>query len=378
MPKAPVDGEKPKPIGEPPKPAPKAEETPKPGELEQKPPANGEEAAQPPKPKGTFNPVKELKVERARAAQLEARLKELEGRITPDNDRTEWQKKLESTAARNKELEDAIRHVRYEKSTEFRDKYQAPYEQALGQAINVLGKIPVVDPATGQQRAANEEDLFELINADPVQQIELAETKFGKLAGKAISHAEKVSDLLASRNQALQEAQKNGAARESELQQRTQAQEKQVLDYTNKLFADTFKSYQEHPETGVFLKPIEIPDGQEATPEEAEYNEAVQKGISGVESAWKVRPDQAKTRAELDTILKQRVKFGARAAAFPALFLQNKRAQAKIKALEASLKQYEGTSPEAGGRQTGPTITSKNGRRDREAERLDRLRKMAR
>ena len=247
----------------------------------------------------------------------------------------------------------------------------------MGEIMADVGQIPVQDKVTGQERYGNEHDIMELVGMDPVKRLQTAREKFGDLGDTVAAYAKDLRGILMQRNQALEEERKNGATREQQVREQQQKQQQAVDGYITTGYTKTFQSFQDHPDHGVFLKPIAIPEGQQPTPEEAEYNAAIQKGQDDLKAAWQKEPKHAKSQEELDAIIKTRVKFGARAAAYPALYISFQREKKAHAETKAKLAQYESTTPASGGR-IPSAGGGASGKRDFDAERLARTAKYAR
>lgn len=292
-----------------------------------------------------------LKTEQSARAAAEAKVREYESQRVPEHERVNLTQRMDSILKRNEELENEIRYVSYEKSTEFGQKYHQPYIDTLGQAMRDLARIPVVDDVSGQQRAATEQDLFELMNLDPVKQIDVAEAKFGpKLAQRVIAHADKVRDVLIARNKALEDAKANGGQRE---QQQREQQNRLVTQFTNKVkewHSAAEQEWNKDPDAKAF-DAIVREDGQQLTPEETEHNTLVEKGKELV--SWvKRHPKDAKTPEEAAQIVRKQVAILKRAQYFGVLRRLYRSAQKKLDAAQKELAQYQGTSPTTSGRQT--------------------------
>ena len=329
---------------EPTKPA----DAPKPGEkpAEAVPAADG-------KAKPAQEGWKELKASRAserqRADAAEAKLRDYETQRVPEQERSGLTARMEAIQKRNEELENEIRFVNYEKSKEFMEKHHQPYVDALSTAMHDLSRIPVVDAATGQQRAATEEDLFALMSLDPVRQIEAAEAMFGeKLAQRVINHADKVRDVLTARNKSLEEARVNGKTREQEMQTRTQAQQKAFQQEVVKWANTAVEEWNKDPDAAQFdlIKPRE--DGKGLTPDEQEHNALVTKGIELAKLLEK-KPQHCKTKDEAQALIRKQVAVVKRAVHFGAVRRLLKLERKAHAATKAALSKYEATAPPTGG-----------------------------
>ena len=295
---------------------------------------------------------------KSRAEQAEAKVKDYESNRVPEQERTMLTQRMEQIQRRNEELENHIRFKDYAQSTEFTEKFHTPYVDALGTAMRDLSRIPVVDEATGTQRAATEQDLFELMNLDPVKQIEAAEAKFGpRLAQRVINHADKVRDVLLARNKALDESKVKGKEREQQMSEQTTRQLKQFEGKVREWYTAAETEWNKDPDAKLF-DTITREDGKELTPDEIEHNKLVEKGKEL--SKWVSKhPRNAKTPEEAAEIVRRQFAILKRAIHFAPLRRLYKVTAKKLAAAEAELAQIRGTTPTTAGR--APT-TNGNGR----------------
>ena len=95
---------------------------------EEKPGPEGK-PGEPEKP-GKTSPWKLVESYKKSNAALQQEIAQLRTTMKPGELPKEHQDKFTAIEARNKELEDEIRHVNYSKSKEFAEQYQKPYEEA--------------------------------------------------------------------------------------------------------------------------------------------------------------------------------------------------------------------------------------------------------
>jgi hypothetical protein len=312
-------------------------------------------------PRGTNPPapakvgfVKELKTNLATAqSELEtarAEISRLKTSIVPEQERTVLTENMAKLKARNEELENSIRFKDYEQSEEFKTKYHAPYEQEVRRALSLLNKIPVIDAATGQQRAANEQDLFALMALDPVAQQQKAEELFGPLAGRVVAHAEKVTEIMQTRQQALDDAKTKGAERETLLKTEQGNQLKMLANEIKTNFEQIQAAVLADPVVSPYFKPREVPEGKQPTPEEKEWNDALTKGFSEFDKWSRRNPREAGlTPEQRREIVKQHVSLRNMAAGWRPLRRENTALKVKLAKLEKDLAKYEQSSPTAAG-----------------------------
>jgi hypothetical protein len=345
-----------------PEPAPQAALPTPPKEPDKAPDAKTAEKSGEPKPDGKDKlppgrPIKPTAQEtwktlKSRVEQAEAKVKEYEANRVPEAERTTLTKRMEEIQRRNEELENHIRFKDYEQSGEFAEKYHKPYEEKFADAMSLFSRIPVIDNATGQQRAGNQDDLFELMNLDPVaadaRALEMAGGKQG-LADRLVAHAEKVSEVLKSRNKALEEAKVKGKEREQQMSEQQTRQMKVFEGKVKEWYAAAEAEWNKYSDAKL-LDTIVREDGKELTPDEIEHNKLVEKGKELARWVSK-HPRNAKTPEEAAEIVRRQTAILKRAIHFGPLRRLYKAATKKLAAAEAELAQFRGTTPTTAGRQ---------------------------
>ncbi|HEX4647176.1 MAG TPA: hypothetical protein VH598_16350, partial [Verrucomicrobiae bacterium] len=211
--------------------------TPKPGEKPAE-PAPGE----PPKP------VKAQTL-RDKADRAEARVKELEGKIAaletekgkPSEDLTKLNETLAQREQRLKELEEVLKFTDYQQSTEYKDKYVAPFVEAYEEGSSRVASMKVMGP-DGNERPGTAEDWDAIMR---ITNDEQAASAIEELFGTGVK-SQMVTDARMrtkatnrARLKAIEDYRKQGGERE---QQRTE-QGKQLMAKITK-DAETF--WQKH------------------------------------------------------------------------------------------------------------------------------------
>lgn len=303
-----------------------------------------------PTEKKKANPWKLYDAEKAKRAELEAEVQRLRTSIAPEQDRNALTERATKAEARATTLENEIRYVSYEKSKEFIDTYQAPYEAAWKRATTELSEIAITDPATQQQRAVTSQDILEIVNMPLGRAREVADEVFGKFADDVMAHRKEIKGLFEKQTQALEEAKKNGGTREQQRREQYQKQHAETSGFVQKHWKEATDSFLNDPVNGDYFKPKVAPEGQELTPDEKDWNESLARGEKFVDEAWKANVMAPGLKPEeRAAIIKKNAAVRLRAAAFGPLKRLNKRMEAKIAALEKELGQYSESTPGAGG-----------------------------
>ena len=331
----PTEGDTP-PVGEkPPSEQPKGDQTQKPTEPKDDDDSFWEKA--PPKFKNAFHKFKRTQTESV--TSLSQKIKDLEAKPVQDPKTLETIKALEKEREDlRKEVgsrEDLLRQSDYQRSSEFKDKYMAPIENAYKSAVREVKNLTVRFEKDGEEqtRPATEQDFVDLINLgyNPSLQDEKAEQMFGRSAHRIIGHINKLIELRGSADNAIANANKTF---EENQKQMTEQQKNWKSEYTTK---------QQEVRDSL---PKKFPDFFGQIEGNKEANDALASGYSIVDGvisgSENLTPAQRAEKVEL---------IRSWAAFFPRAYALRQQDQAKIRSLETELKKYRGTDPgEAGNR----------------------------
>lgn len=293
---------------------------------EEKPPAE--------KP-GKASPWKLVESYKQTNARLQKEIAELRSSMTPGELPKEHQERFSALEARNKALEDEIRHVNYSKSREFIDTYQKPYEEAWKSAIDDLKELSIVND-DGTSRAATAHDLIALANMPLGQARATAKAWFGDSADDVMAHRRVIRDLSEKQNKALEESKTKGGEREQQQQAEMQAKNKARAEEHAKVWKmvndEAIEKYE-------YLRPV---DGQ------TERNERLEKAVKFIDETFKLNVNQAKTQEERDQIIRRHAALRNRAIGFSVLKHENTALRAELDALKQELEQFKGSEPTGG------------------------------
>ena len=345
------DAEEPKPPGAPKSPAKPAkaskpadgeeteatvEEEPKLGEEakpEDKPGPEGK-PGEPEKP-GKTSPWKLVESYKKSNAVLQQEIAQLRTTMKPGELPKEHQEKFSAIEARNKELEDEIRHVNYSKSKEFAEQYQKPYEEAWVNAISDLKEL-VITNDDGTSRAATAQDLIALSNMPLGQARATAKAWFGDSADDVMAHRRTIRDLSDKQTKALEDSKTHGSEREqqrtAEMQAKQKARAEEAAKVWSQVNAEAIEKYE-------YLRPVEG---------ETERNEKLEKAQKFVDETLKKNPNSAKTVEERDAYLKAHAALRNRAVGFSVLKHENVSLKAKVAELEKAIAEFQASEPSGG------------------------------
>lgn len=273
-----------------------------------------------------------------RVAELEGELKKL--RETPQNDeeREKLTKLLEAREKRLAELEEEMKFTAYEKSNEYKMKFDKPVVDAYMAGQAQAKTLKVTDPETGDERSGKPEDFVALMQtADDNEAAELAEKLFGNKAPMVLFHRMRVMELNANRLKALEEFKGTAKEREEKLQaEMAQKQEAQVKQ--QKALAELFHSSRD----SAIEKYPELFKGIEG---DEKVNELLTKGFNKVDLVFGKKGEKELTPEEK---VKLHAMVRNKAGGFDALHLRFKRAQKRIAELEAKVQEFTGSQPNGG------------------------------
>lgn len=296
------------------------------------------------------NPWKLFDEEKKKRGEAEAEVQRLKTSVVPDQERGALMDRVTKAETRTKELEDHIRFVSYEKSKEFQDQYQAPYEAAWKRATTELAEISITDPITNQPRAVTSQDILELVNMPLGKAREVADEVFRRFADDVMAHRKEIKGLFEKQTNALEDAKKNGGTRDQQQREAFQKQQTQIREFVAKSWKDANEGFLSDKVNAEYFKPKTVEEGQTLTPEEEEWNSALERGYKLVDDAWGSNAMAANlTPEQRQAIIKKNVAVRNRAAAFGPLKRLTTRLKAKVAQLESDLSKYQGSTPGAGG-----------------------------
>jgi hypothetical protein len=307
------------------------------------------------------NPWHLLKAEKEARAAAEAEVQRVKSGVVPEQERTALTARVEKAEARAKELEDHIRYVDYEKSTEFKEKFDAPYVASWERAMSELSEITVTDPGTGQPRAVTADDLVKLANMPLQAAQDASDELFGKFASYAMTHRAEIKKMSAARAQALKDAREQGAQRETQTREQQTKQLTESVKFTRDTFKEINSAILADPKIGVDFQPIVPPEGQQLSAEETEWNDTLAAGYKLVDDGWAANPTAPNlTEDQRKMIIARHAAIRNRAAGWKPLKLKLRRVEKALAAAHKELEQYRESIPAAGG--SVPSSRNGNGR----------------
>lgn len=285
-------------------------------------------------------------------SKLEARVKELETTGPPKEDpaQVERYKQIE---ARNKELEQEITFVNYEKSEDYQKNYWGPYVKAWENCRRDIKELTVeAKDAAGNfvERPATEDDVMTLASLPLGEARKRCNALFGDSADDVMFHVREIRKLSDAQQTALAQARKNAANRSQELIKQNQEMNGtrvRVFNESNQQLAEKFPRW---------FKPIE---GDNAGNARLSSGEALVKLMFNSREVTaddvKLLPKsfreemEAKGRLSTESEVRLHALVRSKAMNHDRAIFQANELRKKVAELEKALKQYEESEPPLGG-----------------------------
>jgi hypothetical protein len=251
------------------------------------------------------------------------------------------QEELKSAKSRADDLESKIRFVSYKDSQEFKDSYEKPYVDAwITGRSRVAGMTVTVDPDTGSTRQGKAEDFDQLmkIHSDD-DAAEFAAVHFGNKASAVLYHRERVQELSAKADRAVEEYKTKGSEQEKQAREQSETFNKTVGTEVGRLWTDTIKAAEEkYPQ---WSKPVE---GDE------KGNQLLAKGVELANKAFASFNvfDPRLSKEQRAEMVKSHTALFNKAAWFDRLAYADAQKARKISELEKQLEDYKQSEPGAG------------------------------
>lgn len=270
--------------------------------------------------------AKELEARDKKISEYEARIKAIESKKVETPADT---KLIEEYQGRIKALETDLAHSAYERSPEFKrnyvDKWNSTYKAAVAEISTLLAGEGSGDER--KERQANEADFRNILRLEPKDQGPAARRLFGDSADLVLTHRNELNRIKREGEEAL------GRARESH---DTKSKEQELA---TKKQQETYENSKRAAEQELQTK---WPQFFGDDPADEEVTKALQGGREFVRGAIaKMAEAPAEERAAYAAVIE------ARAAAYPRVVLEKKRADDKVAALEAELSKYRKSDPGA-------------------------------
>lgn len=314
------------------KPEPKAPEKP----VEPPKPAAGSdfEPPQVAKPSELRNWAKRMGTRAEQAEQniskLNAKIRELESRQAPQVDTRALTDELVATKKRLQEYEGELKVTRYERSGEYKEKYEKPYQDAVRNAYADITELLVSvpdpnDPENTKERQATPQDFDEVYSLPLGPATKLAKQKFGDAYTEVLKHRSAIKSAAKAAMDAV--AEHKGKAAEFEQQQT--AQQKLEQEGRSQMFSQAVQAIAE-----------KYPNLFGEREGDTTWNENLHKGRHMADLAF---GDRQGLTPQQSAILDAQVH--ARVSAFPGLRAENDSLRQQLEAKDKEIAELRGSSP---------------------------------
>lgn len=314
--------------------------------------------------KGLEAPAKEKKVSVYRllddykktTAELRTKIEGYEKEIStlksskPPEIPKEVQEELTAARAKIKEYEDDIRFSNYQKHPEYIEKYWKPYEAEFSKTMHKLEGIPVNLP-DGTTRPIDTKDIMGLLMMTAAEAEKKANESFGEYGGTVIRRVEKLQDLFDAQREALDDAKKNGAAREKQWREQMETQQKEVREVIENTWSAARREATTDPKHGKYFTPIEG---------DQKGNAALAKGLEFADKVFKLNPmEPGISKEERQDRVKRHAAAFYRQAAYPRMRQWLEERDAEIAELKKEREEWLASEPAQVGEKTKPTAATK-------------------
>lgn len=271
---------------------------------------------------------------KARVTELEAEIKKGKESGIAEGEKKHLTDQIAELKKRTEEYEAHIRETAYERSAEYRDKYEKPFVSAFTAGREQAKKLTVADGE--ETRAGTEEDFDRIMTeTDDSAAGDLAHDLFGTNAPLILWHRMEVLKAHGARQQAIKSFREGLSERmkteEADRIKQAEEAERTRTEATAKFKAMNEKHAKDYPE---LFAPAE---GDE------EGNKLLEKGMKDADLAFSGAPGLTPEQK-----LRLHVAIRNRAGAFSRLVHRLKQRDERISALEAELTGLRGSAPGEG------------------------------
>jgi chromosome segregation ATPase len=286
---------------------------------------------------GGYKKAKQLETD---LTALQTRFADLEKEVpTTKAERQQLATKLADMEKRMAEKESEIQFMNYERSGEYKEKYEKPYQDAINSAYEDISQLTITEddrtqPADDEGKYPTKDRPAKSSDFDQIYQLplgaaaKLAAKKFGpESAAIVMDHWREVRNLAKSAVGALNSWKETSTKREEEQKTQSIQTRERVAGLWTQVNADIKEKNK---------------DLFNERPDDNEWNEELGKGTKMADAYFSDRSQQP---------VEQRVIFDAhvrnRIAAFPAQVSENRRIKAQLEQANKDLAALRGSAPGA-------------------------------
>ena len=262
--------------------------------------------------------------------QLNAELRQLKSQPQQSVDVKALTEELASTKKRLDEYEGELKVTRYERSGEYREKYEKPYQNAVKNAYSEIQELLVSvpnpnDPENPGERQATAADFDEVYNLPLGPAAKLARAKFGEAAPIVINHVKAIKDAA----RAAVQATNDHKGKAAEFEQQQTAQQRMLDEGRSRMFGEAINSIFDK------YKDLFNPRDDDQT-----WNDNLNKGRTMADLAF---GDRRGLTPQQSTILDAQIY--ARITGYPALRAERDNLKAQLAEKDKEISDLRGSGP---------------------------------
>lgn len=310
---------------------------------DEKPPEENEPGKEPgrapPKASELRTAYDRLKKEHAALKAEAETLKKAQKPNAEDPDKPKLLESLKERDARLKELQDEIKYLSYERSDEYKEKYQKPYEETASAATSRAIQLKVPNSETGVSRNLTDKEFWEIVRiGDDDAALSAAEALFGENSTRANFLIERRNEVISAYRrgeQAKEEYRKTSSEREkTELEKRLQQQQTSQAERTK--INEQFKTLNQAA-IDKYKEWFQPEEGDEVG------NKLLAKGFEMADRAFSPNGMNPEKLVKLHSAVRNK------AAGFDRLAYKAKSLKSRVAELEKELEEYKTSDPGAAG-----------------------------
>ncbi len=151
---------------------------------------------------------------------------------------------MDSIRKNAEELDTEVRYLNYTRSSEYKQKYEAPLREAWQTALGDIEGIRVTD-ADGTERDASHEDIMAILNVPVAKAAIIAQEMFGAAAPEIMAHRRRILELTQARDKSIAEWKEKGSQREVEQKKQLESRQSRSRELFDSQFTEFEKSHSQ-------------------------------------------------------------------------------------------------------------------------------------
>jgi hypothetical protein len=151
---------------------------------------------------------------------------------------------MDSIRKNAEELDTEVRYLNYTRSSEYKQKYEAPLREAWQTALGDIEGIRVTD-ADGTERDASHEDIMAILNVPVAKAAIIAQEMFGAAAPEIMAHRRRILELTQARDKSISEWKEKGSQREVEQKKQLESRQSRSRQLFDSQFTEFEKSHNQ-------------------------------------------------------------------------------------------------------------------------------------